>query len=187
MHRATRGDMPTVPGSCDPSQARPGRSCGRPARHPEAAVIVHPESPPAVIDLADVVGSTSALIEAVRTMPNPTFIVATDKGIFHKMRELAPGKRLLEAPTAGEGATCESCAHCPWMAMNGLRNLVEVLESGTNEIHVDPGVGERAVVPVRRIASDFFRRVHRQVGAFQERVRRLAFLCLRGSAADRDL
>ena len=120
-------------------------------RHPNAAILVHPESPPAVIDLADVVGSTTALIDAVRTLPNDTFIVATDKGIFHKMRELAPGKTLIEAPTAGEGATCESCAHCPWMAMNGLRNLVHVLETGANEIAVEESIRRRAVVPVQRM------------------------------------
>ena len=93
----------------------------------------------------------SALIDAVSRMGNDTFIVATDKGIFHKMRELAPGKTLIEAPTAGEGATCESCAHCPWMAMNGLQNLVRVLETGLNEITIDESIRERAVVPVQRM------------------------------------
>lgn len=121
------------------------------ARMPGAAVLVHPESPPGVIALADVVGSTTALINAVRTLPNDTFIVATDRGIFHKMRELAPHKNLIAAPTAGEGATCESCAHCPWMAMNGLRNLVAVLESGNNEILVEESIRARAVIPVQRM------------------------------------
>jgi len=121
------------------------------AKKPGAAVLVHPESPPGVIALAEVVGSTTTLIEAVRTLPNDTFIVATDRGIFHKMREMAPGKVLIAAPTAGEGATCESCAHCPWMAMNGLRNLVAVLESGENEILVEESIRARAVVPVQRM------------------------------------
>ena len=47
--------------------------------------------------------------------------MATDNGIFHRMRQLAPGKTLIEAPTAGDSATCKSCAHCPWMAMNAVR------------------------------------------------------------------
>jgi quinolinate synthase len=119
--------------------------------HPEAAVLVHPESPAEVIALADVVGSTTQLINAVRDLPQPTFIVATDNGIFHKMREAAPGKLLLEAPTGGRGATCVSCAHCPWMAMNGLRNLAQVLELGNNEIHVDATVGARAVHSISRM------------------------------------
>ena len=114
-------------------------------------MLVHPESPPAVIALADVVGSTSVLIKAVQRLRNDTFIVATDGGIFHKMRQMAPHKKLLEAPTAGEGATCESCAHCPWMAMNSLDNLVEVLETGDNEIVIEESIRARAVVPVRRM------------------------------------
>ena len=119
--------------------------------HPEAAVLVHPESPEAVIEQADVVGSTTVLIKAVVNMKNRSFIVATDAGIFHKMKQLAPGKQLIEAPTAGEGATCESCAHCPWMGMNSLRNLADVLEEGTNEIEIDPLVREQAVIPINRM------------------------------------
>ena len=119
--------------------------------HPEAAVLVHPESPAEVIALADVVGSTTQLINAVRDLAQPTFIVATDNGIFHKMREAAPGKTLLEAPTGGRGATCVSCAHCPWMAMNGLRTLKRVLETGANEIHVDPGIGAQAQRSIKRM------------------------------------
>jgi quinolinate synthase len=121
------------------------------AGHPDAAVLVHPESPEAVIGLADVVGSTTQLIEAVRTLPNPEFIVATDTGIFHKMRAVAPGKRLIEAPTAGVGATCTSCAHCPWMAMNDLRSLAAVLEHGNNEIHIEESIRARAAVSIQRM------------------------------------
>ena len=76
--------------------------------HPDAAVLVHPESTSSVIEEADVVGSTTALINAVVNMPHHKFIVATDAGIFNKMRQLAPEKELIEAPTAGEGATCQS-------------------------------------------------------------------------------
>ncbi len=119
--------------------------------YPDAAVLVHPESPAAVIALADVVGSTTQLIRAAADLPNPVLIVATDNGIFHKMHEAAPGKLLLEAPSGGTGATCVSCAHCPWMAMNGLKNLLAVLEHGGNEIHVDPSVGARAVHSINRM------------------------------------
>lgn len=124
--------------------------------HPDAAVLVHPESPEAVIEQADVVGSTTALIKAVVEMDNDEFIVATDGGIFHKMKQLAPHKKLIEAPTAGEGATCESCAHCPWMGMNALQNLLEVLEQESNEIHIDPDIREQAVKPIQRML-DFAR------------------------------
>ena len=121
------------------------------AEHPDAKVLVHPESPANVVALADVVGSTTQLINAAQTMDATTFIVATDNGILHKMRAAAPGKILLEAPTAGNSATCKSCAHCPWMAMNGLQNLAEVLESGANEIFVDPEIGKQAVLSIDRM------------------------------------
>jgi len=100
-------------------------------------VLVHPESPAQVIALADVVGSTTQIINAARSLPNERFIVATDAGIFHKLRQVAPHKRFIEAPTAGDGATCKSCAHCPWMAMNGLENLRNSLRDGGGEVHVD--------------------------------------------------
>lgn len=127
------------------------------AQHPEAAVLVHPESPAAVIELADVVGSTTQLIEAARRLPNRQFIVATDRGIFYKMKQAAPDKTFMEAPTAGAGATCQSCAHCPWMEMNNLKNLTHTLETGSNEIHVDPAVRAGALRATQRML-DFARR-----------------------------
>ncbi len=119
--------------------------------HPDAAVLVHPESTESVVALADVVGSTTALIEAVATLPNKEFIVATDASIFNKMRQVAPEKILMEAPTVGEGATCQSCANCPWMGMNSLHNLAEVLETGTNEIVISPDLAKRAKIPIMRM------------------------------------
>ncbi len=132
------------------------------SRYPDARVLVHPESPTDVIAQADVVGSTTQLIAAVSELSAQRFIVATDNGIFHKMRESAPGKILMEAPTGGRGATCVSCAHCPWMAMNGLRKLARVLETGANEIHVDADIAERARRPIQRLL-DFARRRKQQV------------------------
>lgn len=121
--------------------------------HPDAAVLVHPESPQAVIALADVVGSTTQLIKAAQELPHTKFIVATDSGIFHKMRTMAPDKVFIEAPTAGNGATCRSCAHCPWMGMNHLENLEQALLTGSNEIFVDPEIGKRALIPLERMVS----------------------------------
>jgi quinolinate synthase len=98
-----------------------------------------------------VVGSTSQLIAAARSLDATEFIVATDNGILHKMKMAAPGKRFIDAPTAGNSATCKSCAHCPWMAMNGLQNLAAVLESGHNEIRVDPDIGRKAFACIDRM------------------------------------
>lgn len=121
------------------------------AVYPDAAVLVHPEAPQAVVDIADVVGSTSQLIQAAATLPNPVFIVATDRGIFYKMKQQAPGKVLIEAPTGGSGATCRSCAHCPWMAMNGLDNIRHALITGEGAIEIDAALAERARKPLQRM------------------------------------
>lgn len=122
------------------------------AQYPNAAVLVHPESPASVIELADAVGSTSQLIKASQTLANDTFIVATDKGIFYKMQQAMPAKTFIEAPTGGNGATCRSCAHCPWMAMNGLKAIEEALvDASGHEIFVDPQLREKALIPLNRM------------------------------------
>lgn len=119
--------------------------------YPDAAVLVHPESPDAVVQIADAVGSTTQLIKAAAELPNETFIVATDRGIFYKMQQAAPGKTFIEAPTGGSGATCRSCAHCPWMAMNGLQNIVSALETGEGEVLVDEALIADARRPLQRM------------------------------------
>ncbi len=152
VQRATGADMVIWQGACvvhEKFKADGIRELK--AEHPEAAILVHPESPADVIAMADVVGSTTQLVHAVKTLPNPAFIVATDIGIFHRMHEVAPEKLLLEAPSGGKGATCVSCAHCPWMAMNGLRKLARVLETGANEIHVPEAVRVKAVRSISRL------------------------------------
>ena len=157
VQRMTGADMLLWDGACVVHEEFKGFALDRVRRlHPEAAILVHPESPDEVVDQADVVGSTTQLIKAVMEMPNQEFIVATDEGIFWKMHQLAPGKTLIAAPTAGEGATCESCAHCPWMAMNALQNLEQVLLRGDQEIHIDEAVRQRAVLPIQRML-DFAR------------------------------
>ncbi|EGM77936.1 quinolinate synthetase complex, A subunit [Rheinheimera sp. A13L] len=123
-------------------------------QYPNAAVLVHPESPANVVDLADAVGSTSQLIKASQTMPNDTFIVATDRGIFYKMQQAMPDKTFIEAPTGGNGATCRSCAHCPWMAMNGLKAIEDaLLQSEGHEIFVDADLREQALIPLDRMLN----------------------------------
>ncbi len=122
-------------------------------KHPNAKVLVHPESPAGVIAMADAVGSTTGIIQAAERLGAKEYIVATDGGMMHQMRKLMPGVKFIEAPTAGKGATCQSCAHCPWMAMNGLAEPAHVLETGANEIHVDPALGQRARVPIDRMLA----------------------------------
>ena len=125
--------------------------------YPNAAILAHPESPASVVEVADVVGSTSAIIRGAEELDNEEFIVATDRGIFHKLRQLNPNKRFIEAPTAGNGATCRSCAHCPWMAMNDLFGLDELLSEGAlmqrNEIFVDSAISARASMALQRMVD----------------------------------
>ena len=122
-------------------------------------MLVHPESPAAVIELADRVGSTTQIIRAAVEIDNRQFIVATDQGIFYKLQQQAPDKEFIIAPTAGDGAACRSCANCPWMAMNDLESLAGAFDRDDNEIFVDPAVGEQAMVPLRRML-DFAANMH---------------------------
>ena len=121
--------------------------------YPDAAVLVHPESPDSVVSIADVTGSTSQLIGAATTLPNKQLIVATDQGIFYKMQQSVPDKQLLIAPTGGSGASCRSCASCPWMGMNSLQNLLSCLEQGSNEVFVDPAVATLAMQSLDRMMT----------------------------------
>lgn len=122
-------------------------------QHPDAAVLVHPESPMSVADLADVVGSTSKILNASRELPNKKFIVATEDGIFHKMKQYSPDKEFIAAPTAGNGATCNSCAQCPWMKMNDLQRLEKVLTTGENEIFIAEEIREKAALSLKRMVD----------------------------------
>lgn len=160
IQQQTGADMLLWQGSCivhDEFKAQ--ELAAMKAQYPLAKILVHPESPPMVIALADVVGSTTQLIKASQSLSAREFIVATDNGILHKMKKLSPDKIFLEAPTAGEGATCKSCNHCPWMAMNGLKNLTAVLENGGNEIAVDPEIGLKAKKSITRML-DFAKQIN---------------------------
>ncbi len=154
VKNATAADMLLWQGACVVHEAfKADALLVLKSKHPEAAVLVHPESPQAVVDLADVVGSTTALINAVRDRPEQTFIIATDNGIFHKMHEVAPNKTLIEAPTMGIGADCESCAHCQWMAMNTLENCLSTLKTGKNEILISPEVSQKAQKSIQKLLN----------------------------------
>ena len=154
IQRQTGADMVMWKGSCIVhDEFKAAELTALKAEHPGARVLVHPESPADVIALADAEGSTSAILKAARELDAREFIVATDNGMMHKLRTLNPGKTFIEAPTAGNSATCKSCAHCPWMAMNGLAGVAEVLEKGLNAIHVDPALIPRARLPIDRMLA----------------------------------
>ncbi len=153
VQKQTGADMVLWQGACIVHDEFKAKALGElKKQYPHAAVLVHPESPANVIDLADAVGSTSQLIKASQTLPNEMFIVATDRGIFYKMQQAMPNKTFIEAPTGGNGATCRSCAHCPWMAMNGLQAIEQALTNTQgHEIFVDAQLREQALVPLNRM------------------------------------
>ena len=145
IQKQTGADMLLWQGSCVVhNEFKAQQLAEMKVQHPNAKVLVHPESPDNVIRLADSVGSTTGIIQAAQRSSAKEFIVATDNGILHKMKKLMPEKNFIEAPTAGYAATCQSCGHCPWMAMNGLINLVAVLETGKNEIRIDAEISRKA-------------------------------------------
>ncbi|MFL6621892.1 MAG: quinolinate synthase NadA [Sulfurifustis sp.] len=152
IQSVTGADMLLWPGSCVVHDAFKAEALKKMKQeHPDAGVLVHPESPADMIAMADAVGSTSQLIDAVKKLPHKKFIVATDSGIFYKMQQAAPDKTLLEAPTEGKGATCKSCAHCPWMAMDSLQSVAHVLETGANEIQIDEDIRRKALRATERM------------------------------------
>ncbi|MGF1547765.1 MAG: quinolinate synthase NadA [Thiotrichales bacterium] len=152
VQQVTGADILMWNGSCVVHDEFKSRALGALIeQYPDAAILVHPESPEAVLQLATVIGSTTQLIQAAKALPNSHLIVATDNGIFYKMQKAAPDKILIEAPTGGAGATCRSCAHCPWMAMNSIDSLLNVLKTGRNEIHVDEAVRQKAYQSTMRM------------------------------------
>lgn len=154
IQKETGADMILWQGSCIVHEEfKADQLLAMKQEHPDAAVLVHPESPMSVVELADVVGSTSKILNATRELPNKKFIVATEDGIFHKMKQYSPDKEFIAAPTAGNGATCNSCAQCPWMKMNDLQRLEKVLAAGNNEIHIDEVVRAKAERSLKRMVD----------------------------------
>jgi quinolinate synthase len=152
IQRQTGADMLLWHGSCVVHDEFKSDELADLARSlPHAAILVHPESPAAVAAQADVVGSTTQLIQAAGRLDTDTFIVATDQGILHDMRQRYPGKTFLPAPTAGHGAACKSCALCPWMAMNSLAGVQQALEQGLCAIEVDGATALAARRPIERM------------------------------------
>ncbi len=122
-------------------------------KYPNCEVLVHPESPRSIIQLADVVGSTTKLIEASKMSNKKYIIVATEKGIFYQMKKYSPNKIFLEAPTSGEGATCKSCGRCPWMKLNTPDKILNIFNSKENEIILSNDIIEKANKPIQRMVN----------------------------------
>jgi quinolinate synthase len=152
VQKCTRADMVIWPGSCIIHERFKAEGILQLKKiYPHAAVLAHPESPPSVLDIADFVGSTTQLLKAAARQPSQTLIVATDQGLFYKMQQTCPDKRLIAAPLAGQGATCKSCAHCPWMMMNTVERLEWSLQTGTIEVQLNLKTIQQAQKPLKKM------------------------------------
>ena len=161
VQRQTGADMLMWNGSCIVHEEFKAQELGELiSRTPEAEVLVHPESNRGVLDQADFVGSTTALINYAKGSKAKNLIIATDKGIFHKMAQAAPDKNLIEAPTSGESATCKSCAACPWMSLNNLISLKESIIHEHNKIEVPMEIIAEAKKPIERLLEFASERKH---------------------------
>lgn len=118
-------------------------------KHPKAQIIAHPESEAHILKVANYIGSTSELINYVKTNPNHEFIVATEAGVIHEMQKEVPDKVLVAAP-AKEDNTC-ACSECAYMKMNTLEKVYSCLKYELPEIHVDQEIQERALIPIQRM------------------------------------
>jgi quinolinate synthase len=105
------------------------------SKYPNAALIAHPECLPGILEKAQFVGSTKALLEFVQTSDKMEFIVATEAGILYKMKQAVPHKKIIPAP-AIESNSC-ACSECPYMKMNTLEKLYNTLYYEAPEIHVN--------------------------------------------------
>jgi quinolinate synthase len=117
-------------------------------KHPEAEVIAHPECEEAVLQQADFIGSTTKIIERAAASPAPTLIIATEDGVFHKIRERVPEKLLLQAPGMDESCACN---RCPYMRLNTLEKLYLCLRDLEPEVTVPEDVRVRALRPLERM------------------------------------
>lgn len=151
IQKQTGREMKLWPGTCMVhetfSEKRLVELC---VQHPEAKVVAHPECEPNVLGRSHFIGSTSALLELVRTDPAPTFIVATEPGILHQMAKVAPDKLLIPLPGMDESCACNECPH---MRLNTLEKIYLALRDMKPELTMDEGLRLAALKPLERMLS----------------------------------
>ena len=142
-------DLVLWPGSCEVHEVFSERRLVElKIEYPEAVVAAHPECPEAILQHADHVGSTSAILAFARDTAAKQVIVVTEPGILHQMQKENPGKELIAAP--GEDESC-NCNECPYMKKNTLEKLYLCLRDRSPEITVPKELSEQALVPIQRM------------------------------------
>lgn len=143
--KQTGREMTLWPGTCIVHETFSERKIAAlKIRHPEALLIAHPECEASLLEKADFIGSTSALLKFVVESPKRQFIVATEEGILHQMRKRAPEKELIPAPPNGNCA----CNECPFMKLNSLEKLHQALATELPEITLDETLRLKALKPL---------------------------------------
>jgi quinolinate synthase len=146
---ANRPDLILWEGSCIVHEQFSAKALAQlRVKHPEAEVIAHPECEEAVLEQADFIGSTTKIIERAAASSAPTLIIATEDGVFHKIRERVPGKLLLQAPGMDESCACN---RCPYMRLNTLEKLYLCLRDLEPEVTVPEAIRVRALRPLERM------------------------------------
>ncbi len=154
VQRQTGADMLMWDGSCIVHEEFKAKELSQLVlQMSDVEVLAHPESSNGVLEQANFIGSTTALINYAKSSDAKNLIVATDKGIFYKMAKAAPNKNLIEAPTSGESATCKSCGACPWMSMNTLASLKKSIISEKNKVEVSAAIISEARKPIERLLT----------------------------------
>lgn len=117
-------------------------------QYPDAIVLAHPECKSVVLKIADVIGSTAALLKYAVNHPEKKYIVATESGILHEMQKKCPDTTFIPAPP--EDSTC-GCSECSFMRLNTLEKLYNCLKNESPEVLVDADIAAKAVKPIQRM------------------------------------
>lgn len=117
------------------------------SQNPDAIIIAHPECDEAILQYADVIGSTSRLLEEVKTNPAKKFVVATEYGIFHQMQRARPDAVLIQAPAQGSCA----CNECPYMKLNTLEKVANALETLQPQVQLPAELIEKSRRSLQRM------------------------------------
>jgi quinolinate synthase len=148
--RCSGRDLTLWPGSCIVHETFSEEALLRlKLEHPEAEVIAHPECQAHLLDLADFIGSTSRLLQRVRTSEAPSFLVLTEPGILHQMERQAPGKSFFPVP----GIDGCACNVCPYMRLNTLEKLWRCLRRLEPRLELEEGIRRKALVPIERMLA----------------------------------
>lgn len=120
-------------------------------QYPDASILAHPECRKEVVEMADVVGSTAALLKFTKQTDHQRYIVATESGIIFQMKQASPDKVFIPLPPNVSEGVCKDCNMCEYMRMNTLEKVYEALLHEQPEVIVDEAVAQRALLPINKM------------------------------------